>query len=114
MQRKVFVTPNNYERKFDRAYAQELFRVARADLISATKLAAVENDRIENVYLLAQQALEKAIKAVLCWNNQPIPFTPDIELLIDRVPKSIPLTFSRELTSLTEFAAIRRYLEGYE
>lgn len=109
------MTPTHVnERLFDRAYAKELIKVARADLNSARRLATLESDRIENVYLLAQQAVEKAIKAVLCSANQSIPFTHDIELLIDRIPKHLPIDFSRELTSLSEFAAIRRYLAGYE
>ncbi len=52
--------------------------------------------------------------SVLCSKGLPVPFTHDIELLIDRIPKNIQIPFSMELTSLSEFAAIRRYLAGYE
>lgn len=102
------------EKMFDPEYAKELLRIAKADLGSAISLSKVEKGRIENVYFLAQQALEKALKALSCHLRKPVSFTHDIEVLIEKLPADLELGFSRDLIDLTEFAAIRRYLEGYE
>ena len=101
-------------KKFNKQYAHELMSIAHADLESACDLHRVETRRKENIYLLAQQALEKALKAVLCWFEKPIPFIHDISALVALVGTIEAPPFGYDLNDLTEFAAIRRYLEGYE
>ncbi len=101
--------------KFARSYAIELIDIAQQDLLSAQALSGHKNIRIENVFLLAQQALEKGLKAVLCWNDQAIPFLHDIGVLVAKIEAlGIQVPFGYDLNGLSEFATIRRYTEGKE
>lgn len=103
------------EQVFAKEYAKELLSIAQQDLQSAIALAAAQGIRIENVFLLAQQALEKALKAVLCWNKQPVPFVHEIGILVAKLENiEKPPPFGYDLNSLSEYATIRRYLEGKE
>jgi HEPN domain-containing protein len=101
--------------KFEQRYAQELLRIANQDLESARFLVGQSRPRVENIFLLAQQGLEKALKGVLCWKNQPIPFVHEIGILVTKI-ESLGLSppFGYQLNGLSEFATIRRYLEGQE
>ncbi len=101
--------------KFEQKYALELLRIADQDLESAKFLVGQTKPRVENIFLLAQQALEKALKGVLCWKNHPIPFVHEIGILVTKIEGiGIPPPFGYQLNSLSEFATIRRYLEGQE
>ena len=101
--------------KFAKSYARELLTKARQDLESSDFLANQPGVRVENVFLLAQQSLEKGLKAVLCWSDQPIPFLHDIGVLVAKLDAiGLPPPFGFDLNSLSEFATIRRYLEGRE
>ena len=102
------------ESRFDQAYAKELLAIAAADLSSARSLARVERQRVENVFFLAHQALEKALKAVLCWQKQPVPMVHDIGILVTKLSPTTVAPFGYDLNALTEYATIRRYLEGKE
>ncbi len=100
---------------FAKVYAHELLRIAFQDLDSADYLSKQPNLRVENVFLLAQQALEKSLKSVLCWKEQPIPFLHEIGMLVVKLEAlGIAVPFGYDLNSLSEFATIRRYLEGKE
>ena len=99
---------------YEKSYAEELLRIAKADFEAAQVLYEARVKRKENIFLLAQQALEKALKAVLCAMNLPVPHVHEISLLVDRIPEELNPPFSTEFNSLTEFATIRRYLEGKE
>lgn len=66
---------------------------------------------LEDLCFDAQQAAEKAIKAVLLHQNVPFPYTHDLaELLplIERSGEPVPETI-REAVNLTPFAAEARY-----
>ena len=103
------------EGKFSKEYAPELMRIAWQDLSSAQFLSGQEKLRVENVFLLAQQALEKALKSVLCWHRQPIPFLHEIGVLVSKIEAlGLRPPFAYSLNGLSEFATIRRYLEGKE
>ena len=102
------------EMKFQKNYARELLRIAHADLSSARILALHPEGRVENVFLLTQQALEKALKAVICWFEIPVPFTHDIAVLVERLRGTREVPFEGTFDDLSEFASIRRYLEGHE
>ena len=102
------------EKKFAKSYAHELMSVSLLDFESAKDLRRAGTKRVENIFLLAQQSLEKALKAVLCWNERPIPFIHDIGILVTLVSAIEPPPFGYTLNELTEFAAIRRYQEGSE
>ena len=99
---------------FSKKYAHELLSIAHLDVASARDLQAAKTQRVENIFLLAQQGLEKGLKAVLCWNDQPVPFLHDIGVLVTLVTQLIAPPFEYELNELTEFATIRRYHEGHE
>lgn len=102
------------EKKFSKEYAHELMTVALLDLESARDLQKAGTRRVENIFLLAQQSLEKALKAILCWNERPIPFLHDIGILVTLVSAIESPPFAYSLNELTEFAAIRRCHEGLE
>ena len=104
----------NKQKKFSKHYAHELISIAEEDLASARDLQTMKTHRVENIFLLAQQSLEKGLKAVLCWNEQPIPFVHDIGILVTLLLPVAEPPFGYELNDLSEFAAIRRYQEGNE
>ncbi len=103
------------QQKFKREYATELLSVAKDDLLAATALQQANIARTENIFLFAQQALEKSLKAVLCAADQPIPLIHDIGVLVAKIEAlGLVVPFEYSLNSLTEYATIRRYLEGKE
>ncbi len=103
------------EQLFSPKYASELMKIAHGDLESAKALGQVPNTRVENVYYLGQQALEKALKAVLCAKGNPVPFVHDIGILVTKLEaKGIDAPFGYDLNSLSEYATIRRYIDGSE
>ena len=100
---------------FNQEYARELLRIAKGDLGSARILAkefSADNSRAENIFFMAQQAVEKALKAVLCARKLPVPLVHDLGVLIGKIPADTMPVFGYELTQLTEFATVRRYEEG--
>ena len=102
------------EQIFEKEYAKELMTIATGDLEAAKILAKQNVARVENVFLLAQQALEKSLKAVLCWQGAPVPFVHDIGTLVATIRPFAEPPFGYDLNSLSEFATIRRYTEGRE
>lgn len=100
-------------KKFSKKYAKELLRVADADLRTAKVLIDHSGGRPENTFFLIQQTVEKALKAVLCHHDLPIPLTHDISALISMMPpSSTEVPDPKALVGLTEYASIRRYEEG--
>ena len=86
----------------------EWLRFAQGDL----KLARASSPGIPTELLCfhAQQAAEKAIKAVLLSVSLPVPHVHDIKLLFDRLP--VPVNVSRSVQRaprLTKYAVISRY-----
>jgi HEPN domain-containing protein len=106
------VTPSRQQKLFRKEYAHELLRIAQGDLQSAVALAGAGAPRPENVIYLAHQALEKALKAVLCWHGVPVPLVHEIGILVAVLPPSLEPPFGYELDALSPFATVRRYLEG--
>ncbi len=91
--------------------AARLLRAARADLRAADALAADAEQANEVIGFHAQQAVEKAIKAVLVSSGVEIPYTHDLSFLLDilaehtiRTPESIA-----EADWLTPWAVAARY-----
>lgn len=102
------------DRLFRRAYAGELIKIAYGDLASAEVMADnLKKGRKENICFVAQQCIEKSLKAVLCAQGKPVPMTHSIEVLLDRLAGDQPSAAER-LIELTDFATIRRYEEGNE
>lgn len=100
------------EQKFKKEYAFELLKIAEGDLETTKVLLSASIGRKENVCFNAQQVIEKSIKAVLCFLELSVPFTHNLDILIDRLPKSSFLLNSENINELTEYATIRRYEEG--
>jgi HEPN domain-containing protein len=110
------MSPRNQERLFPVVYSQELLRIAQADHDSAVYLLGGVNAehgvRPENAAYLFQQAIEKALKAVLCACGHPVPLVHDLGVLIARIPDNLEREFGYELGGLDEYATVRRYEEG--
>lgn len=101
------------DRLYQKEYARELLAVALEDLEAGKVLAAAGLSRKENILFFAQQAVEKALKAVLCWQEKPVPLTHTLELIIDRVAQcGLSVPYGEELADWTQFATVRRYEEG--
>lgn len=109
------MSPSSQERKFRKDYAVELFRIAEADLRTAEYLfEGLKDGRIrgENFFFFIQQAIEKALKAVLVHRELPVPLVHDLGILLARIPAECEPSFGYEIGPLSEFAAVRRYEEG--
>jgi len=97
--------------KFDATYAIQLFDIAMADLESAKVLAATwQRGRIENIFFLVQQSVEKGLKAYLCHKNGDFPMVHDLGILLGKMDLLPPQGYS--LVSFSQFAGIRRYETG--
>lgn len=105
------MTPRN-ERIFSKNYAKELLAIAEGDLESAKGLRRINAGRQENICYHAQQSIEKAIKAVICWLEKPVPLSHDINLVKASLDESQHPPIPHDLSELTQYATIRRYEEG--
>ncbi len=102
------------EKLFRRDYAQVLWKIAEGDIQSAEVMAMhLEKGRRENICFAAQQCIEKALKAVLCARDKPVPMSHSIELILDRLQTVTPV-HADALIELTDYATSRRYEEGNE
>lgn len=109
------MSPKHQERRFDRAYAHTLIRIAEEDFRTArfTQRGVDEGQvRPENVLFLYQQAIEKLLKAVLCMLELPVPMVHDLGILLAKLPPDTQPDVGYEITRLNDFAGIRRYEEG--
>lgn len=106
------MSPRKQERLFSKEYAQVLWRIADGDFRTVLVLANASNYRVENAFYLAQQSIEKALKAVLVHRGIAIPMIHDLSALISKLPEDCDSPFGYELNALSEYATIRRYEEG--
>lgn len=103
----------NKKKLFKKEYAKELLRIAKGDLESAKLLSKhISSGRPENIVFLAQQAAEKAIKAVLIHLQISFPLVHDMGILIALLPQDKMPPGGFALTELNPYASIRRYEEG--
>jgi len=100
------------ERVFKKEYAAELLRIAEADYHSAEILAKDPSGRKENALFHAEQAAEKALKAVLCFSGSPVPMTHELNVILTKFTDSDLPPGGDALHDLTPYATIRRYQEG--
>lgn len=91
--------------------AEQLLDLAREDLAAAKALSEAEGVSASKSGFNAQQAVEKALKAVLAGRGEDFPFTHDIAALIElcedqgfQFPDDL-----READRLTPYAAALRY-----
>jgi HEPN domain-containing protein len=112
-QRKEIAMTKNFKKQlFPQKYSKELLIIAKGDLDSAVALSTATTGRPENIIFLAQQAVEKYIKAVLVHFQISFPLVHDLGILIALLPddKMPPEGFS--LIELNPFATVHRYEEG--
>lgn len=94
--------------------AEQLLDLAREDLAAAKALNEAEGVSASKSGFNAQQAVEKALKALLAGRGEDFPFTHDIAVLIElcedqdfQLPDDL-----READRLTPYAAALRYGMG--
>lgn len=102
---------NRPKRRSSPGSPEEWLEFAESDLALARLASQAETIRAEHVCFHAQQAAEKAIKAVLRARGVEFPLTHDLELLLDlleecgvRLPEKV-----RAAVSLTPYAVETRY-----
>lgn len=101
------------EQKYKKSYASVLLRIAKDDFSTLEILYRTRGGRKENICFFAQQVIEKCLKALLVMSGKPVPFTHSIELLLSKLDAKNHPPHASALDSLTEYATIRRYEEGY-
>ena len=106
------MSPRHQERLFEKHYAKTLLRIAEGDYRTAVGVALIPDARIENAFYLAQQAIGKALKAVLVTKGIAVPMIHDLAALLSKLPDDCEAPFGYELNELSQFATIRRYEEG--
>ena len=105
--------PNS--RKYKKEYSFELIRISAGDLDSARALLNSKIGRPENILYLSQQSIEKTLKAMLCFQGQPIVHTHDLEVLVTLLSKeNVNPPDAHLLGTLNQYASNRRYEEGSE
>lgn len=106
------MSPSKQERLFSKPYAQTLWRIAEGDLKTVLVLEKAADYRVENAFYLAQQTIEKALKAVLVHKGIAIPMVHDLSALLSKLPAGCEPPYGYELNALSEYATIRRYEEA--
>lgn len=89
-------------------------RIADNDLYAAEFLLNAEKVRPELIIFQAQQTVENSIKAVLVFDEQPVPLTHDIDILISHLKQDDQDGLPEGASELTRFATVKRYTEGDE
>lgn len=100
--------------KFKKETSLKLYKVAADDLYAAEILFSAPKYRPETVLYHLQQAIEKAIKSVLISREIAVPLTHDVDLLLAELPVDLTSSLPSGLGELTQYATIRRYLDGEE
>ncbi|MEZ4740985.1 MAG: HEPN domain-containing protein [Bdellovibrionota bacterium] len=106
------MSPKQQEKLFKKEYAIELMKIAEGDLETAEVITSCKKGRAENGFFMAQQAIEKALKAVLIAQGIKVPLVHDLGVLLAKLPEKLEPPFGYELSELNQFAAARRYEEG--
>lgn len=87
---------------------------ARSDL-NLAQAAPPADVLLEDLCFHAQQAAEKALKAVLVAHSVPPPRTHSINRLLELLPPELPVPMSvRRAVALTDYAVTVRYPGVYE
>ena len=92
----------------------EWLRYAQSDL-AYSKVSCPPGGLLETLCFHAQQASEKALKAVLIHLEVPFPKTHNINTLLELLPQDIDVPDEvKSATILTDYAVISRYPGEYE
>ncbi len=95
-----------------RADTAEWVKKAEADFVSMTReMNAAKELNYDLVCFLAQQSVEKYLKALLCENSVPFPKTHDLNELSALLPKGFefPESFGATISRLDRYAVEFRY-----
>lgn len=90
---------------------REWLNRARSNLAKAQYTSEIARVYLEDLCFDAQQAAEKAVKAVLIYFNIRFPYTHDLSqllILVEQAGEDIPSTI-REAVILSEYAVQSRY-----
>ena len=99
---------------YRKEYARELLIIAEGDISSARALLKAREGRPENICFMSQQAVEKALKALICHFGHPIVHSHDLGALIKLIPSFESIPHWENIDSLTQYALVRRYEQGFE
>lgn len=100
--------------RLDAGSPEDWLRHARSDLALATAPRPAET-LLEALCFHAQQAAEKALKAVLVWRAVDVPRSHSIGMLLELVAAQVPLPQGiRGAATLTDFAVSARYPGEFE
>jgi HEPN domain-containing protein len=88
-------------------------RYAREDLLAAETLERTAEIPRRTVAWLAQQAAEKALKAVLVFEQIDFPYTHDLSALAQLIPAGRAARGAPHLPALTRWGASERYPGGF-
>jgi HEPN domain-containing protein len=102
------------KQKFKLETAQKLLKVAQDDLYAAEILSTAPKARPETILYHVQQSIEKSLKAVQIHRGEAVLLTHDIDLLMAELPSSFIDKLPQGVGELTQYATIRRYLDGEE
>lgn len=73
------------KQKFKKEVANKLLKIANDDLYAARILSSASQYRPETVLYHVQQSIEKSLKSVIVWNEQAVPLTHDIGVLMNEL-----------------------------
>ena len=102
----------NKIKTYQKKYAFELHKLAQDDLLAAVTLDRSDETRRDITLYLISQAIEKSIKAVLCFQEIPIPLTHNLTKLVDLLPTADHLVEFENMYDIGDLATVRRYEEG--
>lgn len=102
------------KQKFKIETAKKIIKVAQDDLYAAEILSTAPKSRPETILYHVQQSVEKSLKAVLIHREQAVLLTHDIDVLMSELPEELTRGLPAGVGELTQYATIRRYLDGDE
>ncbi|MCB0351147.1 MAG: HEPN domain-containing protein [Bdellovibrionales bacterium] len=105
---------NQSKRTYKKEYASVLLRIAEGDYNSSKILLDAKfKGRPENIVYLAQQSIEKNLKAALVHLGIGFPMVHDLGILVALFPDKMTPPFGFDLKEFNQYATVRRYEEGY-
>jgi HEPN domain-containing protein len=79
------------------------------DIISAQRLLEIEPMILDSACFHCQQAVEKSLKAYLCYKDRDIVKTHDVDFLLDECSQFDPVFGTIDTLNLNEYAVKMRY-----
>lgn len=95
-----------------REEAEAWLQLAREDILSAQTLLAHQSNGLRNAAFLAQQAAEKALKALLIAAELPVPRVHNLAAVAASLPMDTEQIDHEALAVLTPWAVAGRYGAG--